>query len=206
MPRKAPDSVQEMRVTFGNYERQFVKEIKTDIEKAAKVAIIAPVAVGVSGLAVGVGVASLGWFAMRGLQGFALGVPDLLSPIDRWVSKWFYFTNSKTGEKEANLTNWYDYIFNNQEADDARHKSQAKQDERTTGQYDLDNIAQDDDGSVHMNPVDMNVTDGWLADAIAQATGADEDNVHENTGGKGTADYDEDEGSNWPFSEDWWPF
>jgi hypothetical protein len=195
MPRKAPDSVQEMRLTFGNYERQFVKEVKTDIEKVAKVALIAPVAVGVGGLAVGVGVASLGWFAMKGLQGFALGIPDLLSPLDKWTSKWFYFTNSKTGEEEFNLTNWYDYIFNNQEADAARAKSQAKQEERTSGKYDLDNIATNDDGSVWMAPeVDIPFIT------------PDEKEDHTNTGGKGTADYDEDEGSNWPFTEDWWPF
>jgi hypothetical protein len=38
MPRRAPDQVQEMRITFGNYEREFVTEVKNDIEKTVKVA------------------------------------------------------------------------------------------------------------------------------------------------------------------------
>ena len=187
MPRKAPTVIQESRITFGNFERQFAREVKTDIEKVVKAAAIAPIAVGLSGVAVGVGVGALGWFAMRGLQGFALGIPDLLSPVDRFVSKWFYFTNSETGEKEFNLTNWYDYIFNNQEANEARAKSQKT--ERTTGQYDLDTVFENEDGSV------------WQAPPLTTPT-----QEHENTGGKGTADYEEGQGSNWPFTEDWWPF
>jgi hypothetical protein len=45
MPRRAPDQVQEMRVTFGNYEREFVTEVKNDIEKGVKIATITAVAV-----------------------------------------------------------------------------------------------------------------------------------------------------------------
>jgi hypothetical protein len=40
MPRRAPDQVQEMRITFGNYEREFVTEVKNDVEKTVKVAAI----------------------------------------------------------------------------------------------------------------------------------------------------------------------
>jgi hypothetical protein len=45
MPRRAPDQVQEMRITFGNYEREFVTEVKNDIEKGVKIATITAVAV-----------------------------------------------------------------------------------------------------------------------------------------------------------------
>jgi len=59
MPRKAPDSVQEMRVTFGNYERQFVREVKTDIENTVKLSgltiLAMPVSVALGGCALGYG-------------------------------------------------------------------------------------------------------------------------------------------------------
>jgi hypothetical protein len=45
MPRRAPDQVQEMRITFGNYEREFVTEVKNDIEKGVKIAAITAAAV-----------------------------------------------------------------------------------------------------------------------------------------------------------------
>ena len=45
MPRRAPDQVQEMRITFGNYEREFVTEVKNDIEKGIKIAAITAAAV-----------------------------------------------------------------------------------------------------------------------------------------------------------------
>jgi len=74
MPRKAPDNVQEMRVTFGTYERQFVKEIKTDIETGAKIAavgsVLVPVVLGVSVFA---GLAGLGYGIYRGLDSFGFG-------------------------------------------------------------------------------------------------------------------------------------
>ena len=148
-------------------------------------------AVASSGLAIGVGVGALGWFAMRGLQGFALGLPDVLSPVDAFIDKWFYFTNSETGEQEAVLTNWYDYVFNNREYEEAVAKQAQK--EQTTGRYDLDNIATNEDGSV------------WTAPEVdIPFVTPDEKQTNTNTGGKGTAD--DGKGSNWPFTEDWWPF
>ena len=83
MPRKAPDQVQEMRITFGNYERQFVTEIKEDIETAAKVTAAASIAVPViTGVAVAGGLGMLGYGIYRGLDGFSFG---LANPLD---GKW----------------------------------------------------------------------------------------------------------------------
>ena len=89
MPRKAPDQVQEMRITFGNYERQFVTGIKEDIETAAKVTAAASIAVPViTGVAVAGGLGMLGYGIYRGLDGFSFG---LAKPIkDKWedVKDW----------------------------------------------------------------------------------------------------------------------
>jgi len=71
MPRKAPDNVQEMRITFGTYERQFVTEIKNDIETAAKLtavtAIGAPIVLGASVIG---GFGLLGYGIYRGMDAF----------------------------------------------------------------------------------------------------------------------------------------
>jgi len=45
LPRKSLDSAIEHRITFGNYERALVTEIKTDIEKSIKIATVGAVAV-----------------------------------------------------------------------------------------------------------------------------------------------------------------
>jgi hypothetical protein len=45
MPRLAPTEIVEQRITFGNYERQFVTDVKNDIEKTVKVAAITAAAV-----------------------------------------------------------------------------------------------------------------------------------------------------------------
>ena len=83
MPRKAPDQVQEMRITFGNYERQFVTEIKNDIETAAKVTAAASIAVPViTGVAVAGGLGMLGYGIYRGLDGFSFGIANPLK--DKW--------------------------------------------------------------------------------------------------------------------------
>ena len=71
MPRRAPDQVQEMRITFGNYERQFVTEIKNDIEKTIKVATISAVALPVS---VGIGGALLGYGLYKGGKQIGIGL------------------------------------------------------------------------------------------------------------------------------------
>jgi hypothetical protein len=71
MPRRAPDQVQEMRITFGNYEREFVTEIKNDIEKTIKVATISAVALPVS---VGIGGALLGYGLYKGGKQIGIGL------------------------------------------------------------------------------------------------------------------------------------
>ena len=71
MPRRAPDNVQEMRVTFGTYERQFVTEIKNDIEKSVKVAAVTTVAVPVVlGASIVTGLGLLGYGIYRGMDAF----------------------------------------------------------------------------------------------------------------------------------------
>ena len=190
MPRKAPSSVIEQRITFGTYERQFVTEIKTDIENAAKVALIGTsVATVGTGLVVAGGVGYMGYFIMKGLQGFSLGVDDALDPITGWYDKWFTFTNATTGEKESVLTNWYDYTFNNMEANQARADNPLP----SAGDNDANDVV---DWSA------LETVGEVLSDTLTVEP--DEQIVNENTGGKGT---DEDgQGSNWPFTEDWWPF
>jgi len=74
-PRKAPDQVTEHRITFGNYERQFVTEIKTDIEKTVKYTAISTVAVPAA-IAIGsvAGLGVLGYGIYRGLNSFGFGI------------------------------------------------------------------------------------------------------------------------------------
>jgi hypothetical protein len=70
MPRRAPDQVQEMRFTFGNYEREFVTEVKNDIEKTVKVAALTAAAVPVATVA---GLGLLGYGIYRGMNSWAFG-------------------------------------------------------------------------------------------------------------------------------------
>ena len=83
MPRRAPDGqgVTEHRITFGNYERQFVTDVKNDIEKGVKIATITAVAVPVT-VAVGAvgGLGLLGYFIYRGMDGWAFG-SNLNNPL-----------------------------------------------------------------------------------------------------------------------------
>ena len=74
MPRRAPTEIVEQRITFGNYERQFVTEVKNDIEKGVKIAAISAIAVPVT-VAVGAvgGLGLLGYFIYRGMDGYAFG-------------------------------------------------------------------------------------------------------------------------------------
>ena len=74
MPRRAPDQVQEMRVTFGNYERQFVTDIKNDVEKGVKIATITAVAVPAA-IAIGTvtGLGLLGYGIYRGMNSWSFG-------------------------------------------------------------------------------------------------------------------------------------
>ena len=88
MPRRAPDGqgVTEHRITFGNYERSFVTEIKNDIEKGVKVATVSaiaiPLVVGASAVA---GLGLLGYGIYRGLDSFGFGsvAPETLGCIVR---------------------------------------------------------------------------------------------------------------------------
>ena len=74
LPRKAPTEVIEQRITFGNYERQFVTEVKNDIEKSVKLAAVTTVAVPVVlGSAVVGGLGLLGYGLYRGLDAFSFG-------------------------------------------------------------------------------------------------------------------------------------
>jgi hypothetical protein len=81
MPRRSPDGkgVTEHRITFGNYERQFVTEVKNDIEKGVKIATITAVAVPVATVA---GLGLLGYGIYRGLDSFGFG----LNP-KKWFSR-----------------------------------------------------------------------------------------------------------------------
>jgi hypothetical protein len=45
MPRLAPTEIVEQRITFGNYERQFVTDVKNDIQKGVTIAAITAAAV-----------------------------------------------------------------------------------------------------------------------------------------------------------------
>jgi ABC-type proline/glycine betaine transport system permease subunit len=74
MPRRAPDQVQEMRVTFGNYEREFVTEVKNDIEKGVKIATISAVAIPAT-IVIGAigGLGLLGYGIYRGMNSYAFG-------------------------------------------------------------------------------------------------------------------------------------
>jgi len=199
MPRKAPTIIQENRITFGNYERAFVTEIKNDIEKAAKVAVIgSTVATVGGGLVIAGGVGYMGYFIMKGLQGFSLGIDNPLDPLATWYNKWFKFTNSETGKQESVATNFYDYVFNNQEAEQMRADNPLPS--HTAG-----NDGYNDEGDLVDWSAVGEVIDN-AADAVQENNPAQPDEMlaHENTGGNGTAEADES--SNWPFTSSWWPF
>ena len=74
MPRRAPTEIVEQRITFGNYERQFVTDIKNDIEKGVKIATITAVAVPAA-IAIGTvtGLGLLGYGIYRGMNSYAFG-------------------------------------------------------------------------------------------------------------------------------------
>ena len=78
MPRRAPDGkgVTEHRITFGNYEREFVTEIKNDIEKGVKIATITAVAVPLATIGgfglLGFGIYKAGIMIGKGLNEFSL--------------------------------------------------------------------------------------------------------------------------------------
>ena len=97
MPRRAPDQVQEMRVTFGNYEREFVTEIKNDVEKGVKIAAITAAAVPLATVG---GLGLLGYGIYKGASMIGKGLnefsamdwkaPSIVTDIkDAWTGiKW----------------------------------------------------------------------------------------------------------------------
>jgi hypothetical protein len=78
MPRRAPDGkgVTEHRITFGNYEREFVTEVKNEIEKGVKVATLTAVAVPLATIGgfglLGFGIYKAGIMIGKGLNEFSL--------------------------------------------------------------------------------------------------------------------------------------
>jgi ABC-type proline/glycine betaine transport system permease subunit len=70
MPRLAPTEIVEQRITFGNYERQFVTDVKNDIQKGVTIATITAAAVPVAAVA---GLGLLGYGIYRGMNSWAFG-------------------------------------------------------------------------------------------------------------------------------------
>ena len=109
MPRRAPDQVQEMRVTFGNYEREFVTEVKNDVEKTVKVAAISavalPVSIGIGGAFLGYGLWKGGLEISKGLRNFQLldgiGLDEGESALG-WLTFGLYDDLAKASQDEVN--------------------------------------------------------------------------------------------------------
>ena len=97
MPRKSLDSAIEHRITFGNYERALVTEIKTDIEKGVKIAAIGSIAVPATlGIGLVGGMGLLGYGLYQGLSSFGFGnitkeIKDEL--VDAKNGAWCWWTN-----------------------------------------------------------------------------------------------------------------
>lgn len=97
MPRKSLDSAIEHRITFGNYERALVTEIKTDIEKGVQIAAIGAIAVPATlGIGLVGGMGLLGYGLYQGLSSFGFGnitkeIKDEL--VDAKNGAWCWWTN-----------------------------------------------------------------------------------------------------------------
>ena len=97
MPRLAPTEIVEQRITFGNYERQFVTDVKNDIEKTVKVAAITAAAVPLATVA-GLGLMGYGIYKGASMIGKGLNefsamdwkAPSIVTDIkDAWTGiKW----------------------------------------------------------------------------------------------------------------------
>jgi hypothetical protein len=97
MPRRAPTEIVEQRITFGNYERQFVTDVKNDIEKTVKVAAITAAAVPLATVA-GLGLMGYGIYKGASMIGKGLNefsamdwkAPSIVTDIkDAWTGiKW----------------------------------------------------------------------------------------------------------------------
>jgi hypothetical protein len=70
MPRLAPTEIVEQRITFGNYERQFVTDVKNDIQKGVTIAAITAAAIPLATVA---GLGLLGYGIYRGMNSWAFG-------------------------------------------------------------------------------------------------------------------------------------
>ena len=111
MPRRAPDGkgVTEHRITFGNYEREFVTEIKNDVEKTVKVAAISavalPVSIGIGGAFLGYGLWKGGLEISKGLRNFQLldgfGLDEGESALG-WLTFGLYDDLAKASQDEVN--------------------------------------------------------------------------------------------------------
>ena len=125
MPRKAPTQVIEQRITFGTYERQFVTEIKNDIEKTVKVAAIIPfalpVGIALGGGALGYGIIKAGQAIGKGLNEFSMldwETPDIIEDIGSGISKakWFipgYFLSKTKGYSVLQRSELWRWILSN---------------------------------------------------------------------------------------------
>ena len=87
MPRKAPDTVNEHRITFGDFERREVKQVLDGIENQFKRIEFAQNAVAVAACG---GAAALG-FAAYSLYTFVAGeLPEIKEKVDKGLN-WFLF-------------------------------------------------------------------------------------------------------------------
>jgi hypothetical protein len=100
MPRRAPDGkgVTEHRITFGNYEREFVTDIKNDVEKTVKVAAITAAAVPLATVA---GLGLLGYGIYKGATMIGKGLNEF-QMLD-WS-----LPGSKEWEAKTEGYSWYE--------------------------------------------------------------------------------------------------
>jgi len=117
MPRRAPDGkgVTEHRITFGNYERQFVTDIKNDIEKSVKLAAVTTVVVptiAATGIIAGLGF--LGYGIYRGLDGFSFGVAKKLNEEWEDFKGWINPEKEWSAEDMDKVTDSHSWMHNQQ--------------------------------------------------------------------------------------------
>jgi len=106
MPRRAPDGVgvTEHRITFGTYERQFVTEVKNDIEKSVKVAAVTAVAApALLGASIAGGLGLLGYGIYRGMDAFGFG-NDIVETLGCTARKYL---------RASQIFGWHPFAFVN---------------------------------------------------------------------------------------------
>lgn len=106
MPRRAPDGqgVTEHRMTLGNFERQFIQEVKSDVETTVKFAgasvIALPVGVAIGGAFLGYGMFKGAQYIGAGLSDFDI-LPDLGGgSVLGWLSFGLYDDLANAAKKE----------------------------------------------------------------------------------------------------------